>query len=329
MSRFHAALDFVLSELDRRRESGYGDWRAAATAVDRLRLAQPQGVVSAPVPAPEPPGPANVQADTDHDLDDPTPMAKSEEPAALSLFGEELAPAPRGKGKAAKTPSAGEPGVYEPVTDPAQAKDERLESLRNCPQRIPCAECPYGQGPHNHIVFGQGKTDAELMFIGEAPGAEEDAKGVPFIGKAGQLLNKIIATMGYQREDVYVANVLKCRPDTPGQAYGNRPPTNTEMHSCRPTLFEQIDIIRPKAIVALGATAMKGLLDDESAMRDLRGRWHNFKGIPVMATYHPSYLLRNQAPSEKRKVWEDMLLVKEKLGHEITERDRSYFLTKG
>ena len=134
--------------------------------------------------------------------------------------------------------------------------------------------------------------------------------------------------MGYQREDIYLANVLKCRPDTPGQAYGNRPPRPEEMASCRPTLFEQIDIIQPKAVVALGATAMKGLLGLDEPMRDLRGRWHDFKGTPVMATYHPSYLLRNQAPGEKRKVWEDLLLVKEKLGHEITARDRGYFLLK-
>ena len=167
------------------------------------------------------------------------------------------------------------------------------------------------------------------MFIGEAPGADEDREGEPFVGRAGQLLTKIINTMGFQREDVYIANVLKCRPDTPGQSYGNRPPTLPEMHSCRPCLFEQIDIVVPKVIVALGATAMKGLLDNADPMGQLRGRFHDYKGIPVMATYHPSYLLRNQSPGEKRKVWEDLLLVKERLGHTITERDRGYFLVKG
>ncbi len=324
MSRFHNALDFVLSELDRRRESGYGDWRAAAGAIQRLGAARPRGVVPVPAAvAPGPPEPEDAQEESET-----TPMPKSDDADALSLFGEEPAVAAP-KSRTAKTPPATAPGVYEPVTDPALSKDERLALLRVCPQRIPCTECPYGQEPHNHVVFGNGNVDAEIMFIGEAPGADEDAKGEPFVGKAGQLLNKIINVMGYQRADVYVANILKCRPDTPGQAYGNRPPRPDEMQSCRPTLFEQIDIIRPKAIVALGATAMKGLMDDESPMRDLRGRWHDFKGIPVMATYHPSYLLRNQSPAEKRKVWEDMLLVKERLGHAITEKDRGYFLTKG
>ena len=322
MSRFDHALNFVLRELDRSRETGYGDWRAAASAVERLEAARPRGVVPAPASVAEPPGLENAEEAFDSA---PMPKSHDETPA---LFGEEAVPsAPRSK--AAKTPAATTPGVYEPVTDPALPKAERLEQLRACPRRIPCAECPYGQQPHNHVVFGVGNVDAELIFIGEAPGAEEDARGEPFVGKAGQLLTKIINVMGYQREDVYIGNVLKCRPDTPGQAFGNRPPRPDEMQSCRPTIFEQIDIIQPQVIVALGATAMKGLLDDDSPMRDLRGRFHEFHGIPVMATYHPSYLLRNQAPTEKRKVWEDMLLVKERLGHEITERDRAYFLTKG
>lgn len=208
------------------------------------------------------------------------------------------------------------------------SKAERLARLRACPDHVPCAACPYGTGEHGHIVFGVGNPDAELMFIGEAPGAEEDAQGEPFVGRAGQLLTKIIETMGYRREEVYIANILKCRPDTPGQTSGNRPPTPAEIAACRPTLYEQIDIIRPRAIVALGATAMSGLLGSVEAMRNLRGRWHDFRGTPVMATYHPSYLLRNQAPAEKRKVWEDMLLVKTRLGHVLTERDHRYFLVR-
>lgn len=215
-----------------------------------------------------------------------------------------------------------------PVAGGQASKAERLARLRACPDRVPCAACPYGAGEHGHIVFGVGHPEAELMFIGEAPGAEEDAQGEPFVGRAGQLLTKIIETMGFQREEVYIANILKCRPDTPGQTSGNRPPTPAEINACRPTLYEQIEIIQPRAIVALGATAMAGLLGSIEAMRDLRGRWHDFRGTPVMATYHPSYLLRNQAPAEKRKVWEDMLLVKARLGHVLTERDHRYFLVR-
>lgn len=316
MSQFDQALDFVLRELDHRRQGGYADWRATTDAVDRLLTAQPGLAVAPAAPASPIPEPSF------HD------MPKSDD-VGESLFGEEVLPAakPARATKAAVPASA--PGVYEPVTDPALPKPERLAQLRACPERLPCPECPYGRGPdNNHVVFGVGNVDTELLFVGEAPGADEDAKGEPFVGRAGQLLNKIISTMGFQREQIYLANVLKCRPPTPGQAFGNRPPTPTEMHSCRPCLFEQIDIIQPKAIVALGATAIKGLLDLDAPMRDLRGRWHDFKGIPVMVTYHPSYLLRNQAPTEKRKVWEDLLLVKERLGHTITEKDRGYFLTK-
>ena len=319
MSQFDQALNFVLSELDRRRDAGYDDWRAAATAVDRLLTAQPGIAASAPTDVPDQPATeTSFQA-----------MPKPDDVGGPSLFGEDVLPAPKSTRAAKVGVSTGATGVYEPVTDPALPKAERLAQLRACPERLPCQRCPYGQGPDNHhIVFGVGNIDTELMFVGEAPGADEDVKGEPFVGRAGQLLNKIIATMGFKREQIYLANVLKCRPDTPGQAFGNRPPTPAEMQSCRPCLFEQIDIIQPKAIVALGATAMKGLLDLEAPMRDLRGRWHDFKGIPVMATYHPSYLLRNQAPSEKRKVWEDLLLVKERLGHPVTEKDRGYFLVK-
>ena len=319
---FNDALDLVLRELDRRRQGGYDDWRANAAAVDRLLTAQP-GVNA---PAMVEGTPSTIQPATEAAL--PEPMPKPDDSAGLSLFGEEL-PAPKPTRVAKASVLVGEPGAYEPVTDSSLPKPERLAQLRACSDRLPCPQCPYGRGPdNNHVVFGVGNVDTEVVFIGEAPGADEDAKGEPFVGRAGQLLNKIIATMGFKREQIYLANVLKCRPPTPGQAFGNRKPTTREMHSCRPCLFEQLDIIRPKAIVALGATAIEGLLDLDAPMRDLRGRWHDFKGIPVMVTYHPSYLLRNQAPSEKRKVWEDLLLVKEHLGHTITDKDRGYFLVK-
>lgn len=188
-----------------------------------------------------------------------------------------------------------------------------------------CVKCPHLAASRTQTVFGVGNHDAEIMFIGEAPGADEDARGEPFVGRAGQLLTKIIETMGYRREEIYIANVLKCRPDTPGTTAGNRPPTLPEMQTCLPYLAEQIEIIRPKILVALGATAVEGLLGTRGTMRDLRGRWHSYNETPLMISYHPSYLLRNQAPAEKRKVWEDMLLVLEHLGRPITEKQRNYF----
>jgi DNA polymerase len=175
-------------------------------------------------------------------------------------------------------------------------------------------------------VFGVGNPNADLMFVGEAPGADEDVKGEPFVGRAGQLLTKIIETMGLSRRDVYIANVLKCRPDMPKGAPGNRAPTPVEMETCLPYLREQIEVIRPKVLVALGAVAVEGLLGARGPMREMRGRWHSFNETPLMITYHPAYLLRNQAPGEKRKVWEDMLQVMEKLGSNITEKQRNYFL---
>ena len=188
-----------------------------------------------------------------------------------------------------------------------------------------CAKCPHLAASRTQTVFGVGNANADLMFIGEAPGADEDARGEPFVGRAGQLLTKIIETMGFTRAEVYIANVLKCRPDMPRGSFGNRPPTPQEMRTCLPYLATQIEIIRPKVLVALGATAVEGLLGFRGTMRDLRGRWHSYENTPLMITYHPSYLLRNQSPSEKRKVWEDMLQVLERLERPISEKQRRYF----
>jgi len=166
------------------------------------------------------------------------------------------------------------------------------------------------------------------MFVGEAPGADEDIKGEPFVGAAGQLLTKIIAAMGFSRQTVYIGNILKCRPDTPGQSSGNRKPTPEEMKICLPYILEQIEIIQPKVLVALGATAIEGLLGKKEGIGRLRGHFLDFRGIPLMPTFHPAYLLRNQVITEKRKVWEDMLQVMEKLGVPISEKQQGYFLRK-
>jgi DNA polymerase len=146
------------------------------------------------------------------------------------------------------------------------------------------------------------------------------------VGAAGQLLTKIIAAMGFSRETVYIANILKCRPDTPGQTSGNRKPTPEEMTTCLPWLLEQVDLVKPRVLVALGATAVEGLLGKGEGITRLRGHFQSYRGIPLMPTFHPSYLLHNQAMTEKRKVWEDMLQVLEKLGAPITEKQRGFFL---
>jgi uracil-DNA glycosylase len=205
-----------------------------------------------------------------------------------------------------------------------EVKSAAFAELRQ--RAMACVKCPHLASSRKNVVFGVGSIDAQLMFVGEAPGADEDAQGEPFVGKAGQLLTKIIQTTGLQRGDVYIANILKCRPDTPGQSAGNRKPTPEEMQTCIPYLHEQIDLIRPKVLVALGATAVEGLLGKTMGITKLRGNWQTYRGIPLMPTYHPAYLLRNQAMSEKRRVWEDMLQVMEKLAMPISEKQRNFFL---
>ena len=171
----------------------------------------------------------------------------------------------------------------------------RLESYRL--EICECQICPLGQTRTN-FVFGSGTADAGIMFIGEAPGADEDRQGVPFVGKAGQLLTKIIEAMGLSREQVYICNVLKCRPP------GNRDPKPEEIAACEPYLKRQIEMVRPRIICTLGRISTQALLKTGAPMRSLRGTLHEYEGIPLIATYHPAALLRN--PEWKRGTWEDM-----------------------
>ena len=218
------------------------------------------------------------------------------------------------------------PGLAAPAPAPGPVEDKGQAMAALCARAVVCVKCPHLVATRKQVVVGVGDPNSPLMFIGEAPGADEDRQGEPFVGAAGQLLTKIIQTMGLSRNTVYIGNILKCRPDMPPEASGNRPPREDEMQTCLPWLLEQIDIIQPKVIVALGATAVKGLLHNPTGITRLRGQWQTFRGIPTMPTYHPAYLLRNQALSEKRRVWEDMLAVMEKLAMPISEKQRHYFL---
>lgn len=180
-----------------------------------------------------------------------------------------------------------------------------------------------------NMVFGVGNPDASILFVGEAPGEEEDEQGEPFVGRAGQLLTKMIQTMGLQRSGVYIANICKFRPDMPVGATGNRKPTSAEMNACLPYLRAQIGVIGPRVIVALGATAVEGLFSlPKASIMSIRGTWKEWEGIPVMPTLHPAYLLRNESIAEKRKVWEDLLQVMEKTGLPISEKQRNFFTKK-
>ena len=163
-----------------------------------------------------------------------------------------------------------------------------------------CQRCPLHRERRN-LVFGEGDPSAGLVFIGEAPGEEEDRQGRPFVGRAGQLLTKIIGAMGLERQDVYICNILKCRPPQ------NRNPKQEEMETCEPFLIKQIEAIRPKVICALGTFAARRILQTDVPITVLRGKFHEFRGVRVMPTYHPAYLLRN--PDAKKQVWEDIQLI--------------------
>lgn len=174
-----------------------------------------------------------------------------------------------------------------------------------------CTRCKLSRG-RTRLVFGVGDPAAELMFVGEGPGADEDRQGEPFVGRAGQLLTKMIEAMGYRREEVYIANVVKCRPPE------NRNPEPDEMDACEPFLRQQIAAVRPKVLVALGKIAVQALLRDTTAISRLRGRWFTYEGVKLMPTFHPAYLLRS--PEEKKKAWEDLQLVMKELGRPVTRR---------
>lgn len=233
--------------------------------------------------------------------------------------------------------------VAQPIADPEPAAEifndllvdpsveltperKEAEMARIRKRAMECVNCPNLANSRANVVFGVGTIHTDLMFVGEAPGQDEDQQGEPFVGAAGQLLTKIIKAMNLDREKVYIANVLKCRPDTPGQRSGNRKPKPEEMKTCKPYLLAQISVIRPKVIIALGATAVEGLLGKPMGIMKLRGNWQDFNGTPMMPTYHPAYLLRNQSLAEKRKVWEDMLAVMEKLSMPISDKQRGFFL---
>ena len=208
---------------------------------------------------------------------------------------------------------------------PEGSKEEQWKWLK---QRVlTCPHCLKHLYPGKKLVFGSGNLDAKIFFCGEAPGADEEEQGEVFVGRAGQLLTKIIEAMGLKRSDVYIGNIMNWRPETPNRI-GNRPPTQEEMQFCLPYLKGQLNIVKPKVIVALGATAVSGLLghDAQRRMRDCRGNWFEFDGVPLMITYHPSYLLRNATNASKRIVWEDMLKVMEFLQMPVSERQKNYFL---
>ncbi len=232
----------------------------------------------------------------------PTKGQGSPHPHSFDFSQDRLNPLP--EGEEIPLPFKGRDRVGMGFSDetPAQ-KPQQLETLRK--HIGDCHRCKLWEGRTN-IVFGTGSPDAALMFVGEGPGQEEDRQGKPFVGRAGDLLTKMIAAMGLTRDNVYIANVIKCRPP------GNRNPEEDEIAACKPFLNEQIDIIKPKIICALGTFAAQTLLDTKTRISDLREKIHERGGYKIVATFHPAYLLRN--PNEKRRAWEDLQIVMKELG---------------
>jgi DNA polymerase len=228
----------------------------------------------------------------------PTPQAPAA-PAASAPPPREATPAVRQE--------ASEPRISAAKSAPAGGRAEQLAILRQ--EVAGCAACGELARTRKQTVFGVGDPHARLCFVGEAPGADEDKKGEPFVGRAGKLLDQIIAACKLSREEVYILNILKCRPP------GNRNPLPTEVHSCRPFLDRQLEIIQPEFLCCLGSVAAQTLLETDTPIGRLRGKFHDYHGIPVACTYHPAYLLRN--PSAKRHTWEDMKMLMRAMGVEL------------
>src|SRR5256886_2591455 len=239
------------------------------------------------------------------------PIAVDEQEIALSInpeSGGEMRPR---KSTAVAMPIEAEENIFEAIAlKPEQSVSDPVKALKITREDLgDCTRCVLHRQGRKQIVFGVGNPTAELMFVGEGPGADEDEKGEPFVGRAGQLLNNMIKAMGLRREDIYIANIVKCRPP------GNRTPERDECETCSPFLMRQIAVIKPKAIVALGAVAAKNLLAINAPMSELRGRWYDFmpagarsdpswQGARLAVTYHPAFLLRD--PRQKGEAWKDL-----------------------
>jgi len=261
------------------------------------------------------PPPAPVAASRARAPSAPVPLAEALAPVANNRApsfeppppGEVLAPSPR-------APAA-------PVPRAVLSGEERRKRLSVLAEEVAsCTRCPL-HATRTKTAFARGNPDAELVFVGEGPGTEEDRQGEPFVGPAGQLLDKMIVAMGFGRDDVYILNVVKCRPFEPDDATKDRKPTPEEMAACRPFFDRQLEVLDPKAMVALGGTAAQALTGAAAGITRLRGTWRLFKGrIPLMPTFHPAYLLRS--PEKKREVWDDLKQVMQRLGKDSSTKER-------
>jgi uracil-DNA glycosylase family 4 len=264
------------------RDMGIHDFyrRGEPVAIEAIEMAAAAALAEpSPVALEVAPVPVSVLADM-------PPSRGFQEPVIPKLISfNDLAPLPQGR-------------------VPASERAAALQAIRE--EIGDCTRCPLAYAGRRNIVFGDGDPAARLMFVGEGPGADEDASGLPFVGKAGQLLNNMIGAMGLKREEVYIANIVKCRPPA------NRVPEPVEANTCTQFLVKQIDVVRPEVIVALGATAAMYLLGVKQSLASLRGKWHSCRGAKLLVTYHPAFLLRD--PGQKGEAWKDLQMVMAEMG---------------
>jgi len=311
-----AQIEAIINELKHLKAEGVADIYVETASLVQLKAAAQElaGASSVVLPVTEPdqhrPKPAPAEQ----------PFIDISQPAVMPAKSEKKS---KKNQKYVTAPIPEPPAITLPEGDKASQWAWLQKRVLDCPVCNAHVRTERGK----KVVFGVGNLNADIFFCGEAPGAEEEMQGEPFVGPAGQLLTKIIKAMGLAREDVYIGNIMNWRPEMPTE-YGNRKPYPEEMAFCLPYLQAQLEIVRPKVIVALGATAVDGLLgvDPKRRMGQVRGQWQAFAGRPLMITFHPSYLLRNNTLRTKRMVWEDMLLVMEKLVMPISDKQRSYFL---
>ena len=313
----HHALHALTDELRRLKSAGVKTVPVTDEAVAALRKLV--GARKAD-PGPRPP-PAAAPAAAAVPLS--STRTETERPRAAAVPAKPAAPAAATRPTLPAAPT---------VTLPAGDKQARWDALHKLVTSD--ATCCANVRPGKKVVLGVGSLDAKIMFVGEAPGAEEEIQGEPFVGPAGQLLTKMIQAMGLKRSEVYIGNIMNWRPQMPApegrDQVGNRPPTEEEMSYCLPYLRAQVEIVAPDLLVALGKTAVEGLLGfgKFKTLGEARGHWHEFAGKPLMVTYHPSYILREPTNRKKRLIWDDLLKVMERAGLPISEKQRAFFLDK-
>lgn len=331
MGAMHAALIALTDELRRLKASGVKTVSVSDESIAALRKI----VVARSGGQPEKGSDQRVAGSgQETGAESGKPTAENSVRPVAPAFKSYEPPPPSVRASAAIVKASGAAPIPAPpsVTLPAGDKPTRWNALLALVQNDPV--CRAHVRPGKKVVLGVGNVDAKIMFVGEAPGAEEEIQGEPFVGPAGQLLTKMIQAMGLKRSDVYIGNIMNWRPELPvsggGEQFGNRPPTEEEMKYCLPYLRAQIEVVAPDLLVALGSTAAQGLLGFGTfkALGEVRGQWREFAGKPLMITYHPSYILRNQSNRSKRMIWEDLLKVMERAALPVSEKQRGFFLDR-